>query len=140
MKKIAAVVVLLALLVCALIPSAGFTEDRDTVLLARTIYTLGKNEDYRTKLALGTVVMNRVENPWFDDTLGEVLRDQQQFPAGRRYDDESLKAAHALLTGERGLDKNALYYQAADASDSWGEANCIASAGNYNFYSVSGNS
>jgi len=139
MRKFAAVLLLLALLACALIPSAAFTEDRDTVLLARTLYALGKNESYETKLALGTVVMNRVENPWFADTLGEVLRDQQQFPAGSRYDDESLQAAHALLTGERALDASALYYQAADASASWGDANRIASAGNYHFYSADGN-
>ena len=139
MKKIAGVVIVLALLVCALIPSAAFTEDRDTVLLARTIYALGRNEDYATKLALGSVVMNRVESPWFAGSLGEVLRDQQQFPAGKRYDDESLKAAHALLTGTRTLDADALYYQAADASEGWGEANLVASAGNYNFYAVSGN-
>ena len=139
MKKSWALVLLLALVFCALIPSAGFTEDRDTVLLARTIYALGKNETYQTKLALGSVVMNRVESPWFDNTLGDVLRDQQQFPAGSRYDDESLKAAHALLTGERTLDADALYYQAADASAKWSDANRIASAGNYNFYSAGGN-
>ena len=139
MRKIAAVLIVLALLACALIPSVGFTEDRDTVQLARTIYALGKNEDYEVKLALGSVVMNRVESPWFADSLGEVLSDQQQFPAGSRYDDDSLKAAHAVLTGERTLDASALYYQAADASASWGENNRIASAGNYNFYSASGN-
>ena len=110
------------------------------MLLARTIYALGRNESYETKLALGTVVMNRVENPWFADTLGEVLRDQQQFPAGSRYDDESLKAAHAVLTGERALDASALYYQAADARAKWGDENRVASAGNYNFYSADGNS
>ena len=139
MKRFAAVLIALALLACALIPSVGFTEDRDTVLRARALYALGKNESYETKLALGTVVMNRVENPWFADTLGEVLRDQQQFPAGSRYDDESLQAAHAVLTGKRALDANALYYQAADASAGWGDANRIASAGNYNFYSADGN-
>ena len=139
MRKLAAILIVLALVICALLPSVGFTEDRDTVLLARTIYALGKNEAYETKLALGSVVMNRVESPWFADTLGEVLRDQQQFPAGNRYDDESLQAAHALLSGERALKESALYYQAADASAGWGEENRIASAGNYNFYSVSGN-
>ena len=139
MRKIAAVLIVLALLACALIPSVGFTEDRDTVQLARTIYALGRNEAYEVKLALGSVVMNRVESPWFADSLGEVLSDQQQFPAGSRYDDDSLKAAHAVLTGERTLDASALYYQAADASASWGENNRIASAGNYNFYSASGN-
>ena len=139
MRRIVAGLVLLAALACMLVPTVSFTEDRDTVLLARTIYALGKGESYETKLALGTVVMNRVENPWFADELGEVLRDQQQFPAGSRYDDDSLRAAHAVLRGKRGLPESALYYQAADASVAWGEANRVDSVGGYNFYSESGN-
>ena len=93
MRKIVALMVLVVVLVVAFVPSVSFTEDRDTVLLAKTIYALGKNESYETKLALGTVVMNRVENAWFDDTLNEVLNEQQQFPSGSRYDDDSLRAA-----------------------------------------------
>ena len=139
MRRIFAGLVLLAAAVCMLIPSVSFTEDRDTVQLARAIYALGKNETYETKLALGTVVMNRVENPWFADELGEVLRDQQQFPIGSRYDDDSLRAAHAVLSGTRNLPDSALYYQAADASLAWGDANRLDSVGSYNFYSESGN-
>lgn len=139
MRKWIAAAVMLAMLACVFIPSVSFTEDTDTVLLARAIYALGKNESYETKLALGNVVMNRVENNWFADDLGDVLSEQQQFPAGERYDDESLQAAHAVLSGKRVLEENALYYQAADAAQPWGEENRIACAGNYNFYSVSGN-
>ncbi len=139
MRRLVAAGMLLAVLACALIPSVSFTEDRDTVLLARTIYALGKGESYETKLALGTVVMNRLENGWFADSLGEVLREQQQFPSGSRYDEDSLSAAHAVLSGKRVLAADALYYQAADASESWGNANRVGSAGSYNFYSVSGN-
>ena len=127
------------LLVCMMIPSVSYTEDRDTVLLARTIYALGRDESYETKLALGTVVMNRVENAWFADTLGEVLEQQQQFPAGSRYDDDSLRAAHAVLSGERTLPEDALYYQSADAARPWGEARRVKSVGGYNFYSEDGN-
>ena len=139
MRKLIAVAVLIALLACAFIPSVSFTEDRDTVLLARTIYALGRNESYETKLALGTVVMNRLENNWFADSLGEVLRDQQQFPAGSRYDDDSLRAAHELLSGKRALSDSALYYQSANSAHSWGDAHLVDSCGNYNFYSRSGN-
>lgn len=89
--------------------------------------------------ALGSVVMNRVENSWFADTLGDVLNDQQQFPAGKRYDDESLQAAHAVLSGERALNTDALYYQPLDASNAWGEENRVDTVGNYNFYSMNGN-
>ena len=139
MRKMLALMAVVVALVCALVPSVSFTEDEDTVLLARTIYALGKGESYETKLALGSVVMNRVENNWFADTLGDVLNDQQQFPAGNRYDDASLQAAHEVLSGKRTLSDEALYYQAVDASAPWGEDFRVDSEGNYNFYSRSGN-
>jgi len=139
MRKLIAALMMLAMLACMFIPSVSFTEDKDTVLLARTIYALGKGESYATKLALGSVVMNRVENNWFADTLGDVLNDQQQFPAGKRYDDDSLRAAHDVLSGKRTLSEEALYYQAADASSPWADTYQVDSEGNYNFYSRSGN-
>ena len=139
MRRLVAVLAMLALAVCLFLPEARFTEDEDTVLLARTIYALGKEESYATKLKLGSVVMNRLESDWFADDLGEVLSDPQQFPAGNRYDADSLRAAHELLTGRRALDGDALYYQAADASEPWGEAHRVDSAGNYNFYCESVN-
>ena len=139
MRKWIAALVMLAMLACVFLPAVSFTEDADTVLLARAIYALGKNESYETKLALGSVVMNRVENNWFADSLGDVLTDQQQFPAGSRYDDESLRAAHAVISGKRALAREALYYQVADASNAWGDENKIDSVGNYNFYRESGN-
>ena len=139
MRKLIAALVMLAMIVCMFIPSVSFTEDADTVLLARTIYALGKDESYQTKLALGSVVMNRVENGWFADDLGDVLNDQQQFPAGSRYDDPSLRAAHEVLSGRRTLPEEALYYQSADASSPWDDTFRVDSEGSYNFYSRSGN-
>lgn len=138
MRKIVALMVLVVVLVVAFVPSVSFTEDRDTVLLAKTIYALGKNESYETKLALGTVVMNRVENGWFADTLGEVLEEQHQFPAGNRYDSDSLKAAHEVLSGERVLGENALYYQSLDASQPWNSAYLVETMGGYGFYYTNG--
>jgi len=139
MRKLTALMALVAVLACLLIPSVSFTEDRDTVLLAQTIYALGKNESYETKLALGTVVMNRVENAWFADTLGEVLEEQHQFPAGSRYDDESLKAAHAVLSGTRALSASALYYRPLDAAERWDDDMLVKTVGSYAFYSGDGN-
>ena len=130
---------MLAILATIFAPTASFTEDQDTIRLARTIYALGMRESYETKLALGSVVMNRVESDWFADDLGEVLQDQQQFPAGTRYDEESLAAAHALISGARTLAPDALYYQSDDAQNPWGAENRVASVGGYHFYSESGN-
>lgn len=138
MRKMLALMVLVVVLVAAFVPSVSFTEDRDTVLLAKTIYALGKDESYETKLAIGTVVMNRVENAWFGDTLGEVLEEQHQFPAGSRYDSESLEAAHAVLSGERTLSEAALYYQSLDAAQPWSSTALVKTVGGYGFYSSNG--
>lgn len=138
MRILTALVALAVVMTCALIPSVSFTEDRDTVLLAKTIYALGKDESYETKLAIGTVVMNRVEDPWFGDTLGEVLEEQHQFPAGNRYDSESLDAAHEVLSGTRALSADALYYQPLDAAEPWDSDALVKTMGGYGFYSDNG--
>lgn len=135
MRKIIAVVLLLCVIAC--VPSVSFTEDAATVRLARAIYALAGNDGYEAKLAIGTVVMNRVESPWFPDTLEDVLKGQQQFPCGKKYDADSLEAAHAILAGERTLPLDALYYQANDATARWSITPC-AEAGNYSFYTESG--
>ena len=137
MKVFTLILAVCVMLACILIPGAGFTEDNDTILLAKSIYALARSESYETKLAIGNVVMNRVENPWFGDTLGEVLSQQHQFPAGSRYDAESLSAAHDVLAGKRVLDDSALYYRAADASAMW-QGEVIDTIGSYSFYAEDG--
>ena len=133
MRKWIAMGAVLALLIAALTPGVSFTEDRDTVLLARALYALARSESYETKLALGTVVMNRVDSVWFPDTLGGVLNDQHQFPIGSRYDSESLAAAHAVLSGRRALDSAALYYQSLGATQPRGDRP-MKTVGGYAFY------
>ena len=133
MRKWIAVVALAALMACALAPHVSFTEDRDTVLLARAIYALARGESYDTKLAIGTVAMNRMDSVWFADDLGGVLNEQHQFPIGSRYDAQSLKAAHAVLSGQRALGANALYYQSLSASQPRDDTP-IATVGGYAFY------
>lgn len=121
--------------VCALSPNEGYTEDVETVRLARAIYALARDEEYDAKLAIGTLVMNRVASPWFGDTLGEVLDEQHQFPMGRRYDVESLSAAHAVLAGRRNLDVHALYYQSTAATERRTDAP-VQTVGLFSFYAV----
>ena len=136
MRKAIAFVLVLCAIVC--VPTISFTEDAATVRLARVIYALAGADSYEAKLAIGTVAMNRVASPWFPDTLEGVLEGQQQFPCGKRYDAESLKAAHAVLAGTRTLDADALYYQAKDATAKWNDAFRCAETGNFNFYSKNG--
>ena len=133
MRKWIALAVLAALMCCVWMPDASFTEDRDTILLARAIYALTKNESYEAKLAVGTVAMNRMDSVWFPDTLSGVLNQQHQFPIGNRYDAESLSAAHAVLSGRRALGADALWYQSLGASQPRQDAP-LATVGGYAFY------
>jgi hypothetical protein len=67
-----------------------------------------------------------------------VLEEQHQFPAGSRYDDESLEAAHDVLSGERALGEEALYYQPLNAAQPYDSAALVATVGGYGFYSSNG--
>lgn len=133
MRKWIALAAALALLGCALLPGVSYTEDRDTILLARAIYALARSESYDTKLAIGTVAMNRVDSAWFADTLGGVLNEQHQFPIGSRYDSDSLAAAHAVLSGRRTLAPGAVYYQPLSTPQPRQDAP-LATVGGYAFY------
>ena len=133
MKKWIALIALITLLACALIPHAAFTEDRDTVLLARAIYALARGESYDAKLAIGSVAMNRVESPWFANSLSGVLNEQHQFPIGSRYDEECLSAAHAVLSGKRNLEPSAVYYQ-SDAATEPRTDKPVSTVGSFSFY------
>ena len=127
---------LVAACIFAAIPVSSYTEDTATVRLARTIYALAADEDYETKLDIATVIMNRVDSPWYPSTLDEVLSQQQQFPCGTRYDEESLAAAHEVLSGERTLDPDVIAFQSKDASAPRGDDGKCTESGNYNFYNT----
>ena len=137
MKKWLAAVAAAALLIGLMIPNVSYTEDRDTVLLARAIYALGRSESYETKLALGSVAMNRVGSVWFADSLEGVLNEQHQFPIGSRYDSESLSAAHEVLAGRRTLGPDALYYHSLSASEPW-RNEPVKTVGGFAFYASDG--
>lgn len=134
MRKLALALILALLL--AAIPSVSFTEDTAAVRLARTIYALAADESYETKLALGSVVMNRVAHPLYPDTLSQVLSQAQQFPCGSRYDESSLAAAHAVIAGKRTLPENAVAYRALDTASRPDDALLCGESGNYLFYSA----
>ena len=135
MKKWIALAGIMIFTLCAFWPRAAFTEDTETILLARAIYALGHAESYETKLAIGSLAMNRVDNPWFGDTLDAVLTEQHQFPLGRRYDSASLAAAHEVLSGRRALPAQALYYQSTVATAPR-QDEPVKSVGGFTFYAT----
>ena len=61
MRKAAVCVALLFLAI--VLPSLSFTEDQETVLLARAVYAVARDESYETKLAVASAALNRVDDP-----------------------------------------------------------------------------
>ena len=116
------------------IPSIGITEDVETVMLAKTLYTLCQDESYDTMIAMGTVIMNRVDSPFFPDDLEKVLNQPHQFARGNRYDDASLEAAREIMMGKRSFPNYVLYYNEVDGEDDWSTRELYATVGGYGFY------
>ena len=124
-----------AMLVFLLVfPGLGITEGDDTIQLARTIYTLGRDESYETKLMLGSVVMNRVTSPWFPDTIREVLNQPHQFPKGTVYDDDSLRAAREIMRGSCCLPGGVVSFLPLEMCEESKADKLFAMSGNFGFY------
>jgi len=131
MKRALCAVLLVALIV---FPGLGLTEGDDTIQLARTLYTLGRDESFETKLMIGTVVMNRVENPWYPDTVREVLGQPHQFAHGTLYDDQSLQAAREVMMGRRELPAAVVELRRVDGEESLSDNKLFTVSGSYGFY------
>lgn len=137
MKK--AVVCLALLFLAIVLPSLSFTEDQETVLLARAVYAVARDESYEAKLAVASAALNRVDDPWHPNTLRGVLEEKHQFPIGSYYDAESLRAAHEALAGRRNLPADVMYFQSAAGASRWDDAYLYRTIGGLSFYTRDGN-
>lgn len=137
MKK--AVVCLALLFLAIVLPSLSFTEDQETVLLARAVYAVARDESYEAKLAVASAALNRVDDPWHPNTLRGVLEEKHQFPIGSYYDAESLRAAHEALAGRRNLPADVMYFQSASGASRWDDTYLYRTIGGLSFYTRDGN-
>jgi len=79
--------------------------EADVTLLARLIDVEAGGEPYRGKVAVGAVVVNRVKDPRFPNTVRDVIYEPNQFytrglPNRPVPSEESRRAALAALRGE----------------------------------------
>ena len=125
-------------LILIVYPSLGITEDVETVMLAKTLYTLCRDESYDTMLAMGTVVMNRVDSPFFPDNIEDVLNQPHQFARGNRYDERSLQAAREIRMGKRTLPSYVLYYHEVGTDADWSTRELYVVWGKYGCYNAEG--
>jgi N-acetylmuramoyl-L-alanine amidase len=98
-------------------------EERD--LLARVIYAEARGEAFEGQVAVGAVVMNRVDDPQFPDTIREVIYQKGQFSAvlDRQIllepDALAYQAAEAALAGQDPSEGALFYYNPRVAQDRW---------------------
>ena len=86
-------------------------EERDEELLASIIFCEAGNQSFTGQVAVGAVVLNRMANEAYPDTMEEVIYQPGQFcPAGSGwldrvrsadgYTESAMQAAEAALAGE----------------------------------------
>lgn len=121
---------------------ASAVYDGDTLYwLSRIINAESGNQPLEGKIAVGNVVMNRVRDPKFPNTIYDVLFQKNQFsPAAsgsiyREPNEESVVAAMLVMDGAQVM-PNALFFNAAGATRSYAARNraYVSTIGDHAFY------
>jgi N-acetylmuramoyl-L-alanine amidase len=99
--------------------------EEDVELLTRVIHGEARGEEFEGQVAVGAVVLNRVKDPRFPDTIKAVIYQSGAFTA---VDDkqihlhpnaQSYKAAEAALSGQDPTNGALFYYNPRLATDKW---------------------
>lgn len=122
----------------------SYDED-ELIWLARIIHAEAEGEPFNGKLAVGNVVLNRVDSSEFPDTIYGVIFDRKngvQFTPvanGRIYNtpsNESIYAADRALEGENVIDKALFFCNPVTSTSSWimNNRELYSVIGKHNFY------
>lgn len=98
----------------------------DVNILARLVRAEAQSESYQGKLAVASVVMNRVASTQFPNTVEGVIYQSGQFSPvtngeiNKPADSESIQAAKAAINGTRNISSDTLFfYNPRIASSRW---------------------
>ena len=107
------------------ISSAGAGRTNDVNLLARLISAEARGEPYVGQVAVGAVVLNRIEHPAFPNTLSGVIYQSGAFTCitDGQFDkpvaDSAYKAAQDAINGWDPTGGAIYYFNPATATSSW---------------------
>lgn len=124
----------------AILPGGQFYDQNDLYWLSRIIYSESGNQPLNGKIAVGNVVLNRVNSPRFPNTIHGVIFQKNQFsPAAngtinRTPNAESVLAAKLCLDGGVALD-DVLWFNRTGLK-SWASRNrsFVATIAGHSFY------
>jgi N-acetylmuramoyl-L-alanine amidase len=98
-------------------------------LFARLVEAEAKGEPYEGKVAVATVVLNRVESPEFPDSVTEVIKEKtgkayafspvQNGEINKPASEESKQAVEEALKRENTLNDSIYFYNPEIATDNW---------------------
>lgn len=122
------------------LPTPPTYPEEDLYWLSRAIYSESGNQPMAGRIAVGTVILNRVEDPTFPDTIKEVIFAPRQFSPvsnGTIYltpDEDSVIAAKLCLDGAREAEE-CLYFNVTSMV-SWADRSrtYVCTIGDHNFY------
>lgn len=105
--------------------SGGHFNDNDAQLLAKVISAEARGEGYTGQVAVGAVVLNRVEHPSFPDTLSGVVYQAGAFSAVRDSNwkepiqESAYRAAKDAINGQDPTGGAIYYYNPQKTSNKW---------------------
>ena len=105
--------------------SVGRYTQSDYNLLARLISAESRGETYQGQVAVGAVVLNRVEHPSFPDTISGVIYQKGAFSClndgqfNQPVSESSYKAAREALNGADPCGGAIYYYNPKTATNKW---------------------
>ena len=105
--------------------SVGGFSSSEVYLLAKTIYAEGRGEPYTGQVAIGAVVLNRVRDKDFPNTISGVVYQKHAFTAvsdgqiNLTPNETAMKAARDAINGWDPTGGALYYYNPAIATSSW---------------------
>jgi N-acetylmuramoyl-L-alanine amidase len=99
--------------------------NKEKKLLARLVHAEAKGEPYEGKVAVATVVLNRVEHKEFPDTVKEVIYEENAFEPvqngsiNESADKEAHKAVNEALADQENNDELPYFYNPETATSDW---------------------
>jgi N-acetylmuramoyl-L-alanine amidase len=120
--------------------AASEIDQAEWTLLAKLVQLEAGNESYEGKLAVACVVMNRVRNGNYPNTVKGVIYEPNQFsPAGNgklskaKPSKDSMKAAKAALSGENNVPGAVYFFNPKREPEKLKKVKVVATIGNHVF-------
>ena len=107
------------------IPSTSARQDNDVTLLARLISAEARGEPYSGQVAVGAVVLNRIEHPSFPSTLAGVIYQRGAFTCisdgqfNAPVSESAYRAARDAINGWDPSGGAIYYFNPATATSPW---------------------